>query len=602
MDPYQPIETYNVIQPIPGLARPPGPPGGPGYGAPEIAAARSRLLQILLGGGAGALAIAQYLGLNSIPAAISYLAGKALDSAIARPEKVYEGIHNVVGEVKAVMNAPRKTCPEPDIITDANGKQVRRYFGPPPACAPVYGDIEKGGKRKRKAPVRKRMSTKKVAGKRKAPVRRKRGGEWCYNQSTNPTTGETFYGRYPCGPGESQPVVEPAQPNVQPEVPVPGVEPVQQPPYGPPMYEGEDLGPHQKTWGDTAKEYAPYLGGLAALGVGSYLLGPAYLAGLAGKAAAAAVPYGVQAVGNYLNPQAAPMSRVPMYPGEALPQGQALEDAIRASKEAFLPSVASLAPHVQQALMQYYLGSNKQVHQYAPRPQPAEPVYHYSQAAQGFPGVRWQPSVSGEGKPKRGGRKKVSLQTAREVLIKDLEAVAPRMQQSATAQIAQVGGYHTPFGGAAKSGLSIDDVISDTLSQFRNFVLGDLASNKRKVTAQSVKAAVKKLTSSTGVKLSEAKIKALTDYVHHADSPSKLTKVIQSMFGGAHKKAAAIRSKQAGGKCRKNCAQTCCTGKGKSKPKSEKQNAWVSHVKAYAKQHGLTYPEALKKASASYKK
>lgn len=32
------------------------------------------------------------------------------------------------------------------------------------------------------------------------------------------------------------------------------------------------------------------------------------------------------------------------------------------------------------------------------------------------------------------------------------------------------------------------------------------------------------------------------------------------------------------------------------------QSSWICHVKAYQKKHGCTYSEALKKASASYKK
>ena len=31
-------------------------------------------------------------------------------------------------------------------------------------------------------------------------------------------------------------------------------------------------------------------------------------------------------------------------------------------------------------------------------------------------------------------------------------------------------------------------------------------------------------------------------------------------------------------------------------------NSWINHVKAYAKTHGISYPEAMKKAGASYKK
>lgn len=31
-------------------------------------------------------------------------------------------------------------------------------------------------------------------------------------------------------------------------------------------------------------------------------------------------------------------------------------------------------------------------------------------------------------------------------------------------------------------------------------------------------------------------------------------------------------------------------------------NPWVQHVKAYAKQHGCSYKEALKKAKETYKK
>jgi hypothetical protein len=33
-----------------------------------------------------------------------------------------------------------------------------------------------------------------------------------------------------------------------------------------------------------------------------------------------------------------------------------------------------------------------------------------------------------------------------------------------------------------------------------------------------------------------------------------------------------------------------------------KKGGWIAHVKAYAKKHGIKYGEALKKASASYKK
>lgn len=31
-------------------------------------------------------------------------------------------------------------------------------------------------------------------------------------------------------------------------------------------------------------------------------------------------------------------------------------------------------------------------------------------------------------------------------------------------------------------------------------------------------------------------------------------------------------------------------------------NPWILHVKKYAKDHNITYPEALKKAASSYKK
>ena len=31
-------------------------------------------------------------------------------------------------------------------------------------------------------------------------------------------------------------------------------------------------------------------------------------------------------------------------------------------------------------------------------------------------------------------------------------------------------------------------------------------------------------------------------------------------------------------------------------------SAWITHVKAYAKQHNISYKEALKKASSTYKK
>jgi hypothetical protein len=38
-------------------------------------------------------------------------------------------------------------------------------------------------------------------------------------------------------------------------------------------------------------------------------------------------------------------------------------------------------------------------------------------------------------------------------------------------------------------------------------------------------------------------------------------------------------------------------GKGMSKP-----NAWISHVKAYAKDNGITYSQAMKQAKSTYKK
>lgn len=38
------------------------------------------------------------------------------------------------------------------------------------------------------------------------------------------------------------------------------------------------------------------------------------------------------------------------------------------------------------------------------------------------------------------------------------------------------------------------------------------------------------------------------------------------------------------------------------KRKKAGSNGWITHVKAYQKKHGCTYPEALKKAGASYKK
>lgn len=41
--------------------------------------------------------------------------------------------------------------------------------------------------------------------------------------------------------------------------------------------------------------------------------------------------------------------------------------------------------------------------------------------------------------------------------------------------------------------------------------------------------------------------------------------------------------------------------KGKAKG-TVKKGGWIAHVKAYAKKHGIKYGEALKKASASYKK
>ena len=34
----------------------------------------------------------------------------------------------------------------------------------------------------------------------------------------------------------------------------------------------------------------------------------------------------------------------------------------------------------------------------------------------------------------------------------------------------------------------------------------------------------------------------------------------------------------------------------------KKVNKWIAHVKKYAKQHKITYREALKKARATYKK
>ena len=44
-------------------------------------------------------------------------------------------------------------------------------------------------------------------------------------------------------------------------------------------------------------------------------------------------------------------------------------------------------------------------------------------------------------------------------------------------------------------------------------------------------------------------------------------------------------------------------GKGRKKRASPtKESKWIKHVKAYAKEHGIKYPEALKKAKDTYKK
>tara|TARA_R110002096_G_scaffold412799_1_gene613362 strand:- start:768 stop:1277 length:510 start_codon:yes stop_codon:yes gene_type:complete len=42
-------------------------------------------------------------------------------------------------------------------------------------------------------------------------------------------------------------------------------------------------------------------------------------------------------------------------------------------------------------------------------------------------------------------------------------------------------------------------------------------------------------------------------------------------------------------------------GKGLMAGAGKKSSPWISHVKAYAKEHGIKYGEALKKASATYK-
>ncbi len=39
----------------------------------------------------------------------------------------------------------------------------------------------------------------------------------------------------------------------------------------------------------------------------------------------------------------------------------------------------------------------------------------------------------------------------------------------------------------------------------------------------------------------------------------------------------------------------------KKRTKLKKESAWIKHVKAYAKEHGIKYGEAMKKAKATYR-